>query len=102
MNPVTDTLPTSASLLSRLRDLDDQRSWNSFFEKYQQRVMNVARGCGLNHSEAEEVVQEVFKRVARTICNYNTAMRPGSFRRWLFNLTKWRAADQLRERVKFM
>jgi RNA polymerase sigma factor (sigma-70 family) len=95
-----DTLPTRVSLLNRLRDLEDSRSWDVFVAQYQQRVISIARSRGLRNHEAEEVAHEVFKRVARTIGTYQARPHPGSFRSWLFQLTRWRVTDQLRERHK--
>lgn len=93
-----DTLPTRVSLLDRLRDLDDAQSWDAFVTQYRQRVISIARSRGLRGHEAEEVAHEVFKRVARTIGTYQARPHPGSFRSWLFQLTRWRVNDQLRER----
>ena len=95
----TDTLPTRASLLERVRDLDDAASWKEFFESYFRRVIGIARSRGLNESEAEDVAQEVFKRIAQTIVTLRPSSRPGAFRSWLHQLTRWRAADQLRRRL---
>lgn len=66
--------------------------------QYRQRVISIARSRGLRNHEAEEVAHEVFKRVARTIDTYQARPHPGSFRSWLFQLTRWRVNDQLRER----
>ena len=98
--PKTDTLPTRMSLLDRLRNLDDAPSWKNFFERYEERIIRIARSRGLSDCDAEDVAQEVFKRVAQTICQYRTSPRPGSFRSWLYNLTRWRATDQLRQRAR--
>jgi RNA polymerase sigma-70 factor (ECF subfamily) len=96
----TDSLRTRVSLLDRVKNLDDARSWEEFFHVYDRLVQGLARQRGLGHHEAEEVAQEVFKRVAQTIHEFERAPRPGSFRKWLFQLTRWRADDKKRrERV---
>lgn len=97
----TDTLPTRASLLERVKNLQDEGSWREFFLRYERKVRNIARGRGLAEHDAEDVAQEVFKRLAKTIGTYKPTQRPGSFRSWLFKLTRWRAADQLREKQPF-
>ena len=53
------SLPTRRSLLSRLKDWDDQESWRQFFDAYWQLIYNTACRAGLSHAEAQEVVQEV-------------------------------------------
>ena len=93
-----DSLQTHASLLVRLRDLDDNDSWAEFYGTYERVVRGLARKRGLCDAEAEEVAQEVFKRIADTIHTYERSPRAGSFRRWLFQLARWRADDKIRER----
>ena len=94
----TDTLPTQVSLIERLKNLEDDRSWSEFFLRYEQKIRGIARSRGLAEHDAEDVAQEVFKRLTETIGNYKPGPRPGSFRSWLFKLTRWRATDQLRKR----
>lgn len=95
-----DTLRTRVSLINRVKNLTDDRSWTEFFARYQRIVQSVARSRGLSEHEAEDVMQEVFKRVAETIGKFSAAPRPGSFRSWLFQLTRWRADDKMRERER--
>lgn len=99
-NPAPDSLPTRVSLLERVKNLDDARSWAEFFHTYENLVRSYARRRGLRDHEVEDVAQEVFKRVARTIHDFHRGERPGSFRNWLGRLTRWRADDKLRERPR--
>jgi len=99
-NPAPDALPTRVSLLERVKNLDDAHSWAEFFHAYENLVRGYARRRGLRDHEVEDVAQEVFKRVARTIHSFEHASRPGAFRNWLHRLTRWRADDRLRERTR--
>ena len=92
------SLLTRASLLFRLRDWKDAASWEEFYRLYRKLVYGLARRSGLSHNEAEEVTQDVFKRVAETIHNFEPDPQRGSFRGWLMNLTRWRVADKFRAR----
>ncbi len=99
MNPEpASTLHTRPTLLFRLRDWKDAASWQEFYRLYRQFVLSLAQRAGLTRAEAEEVAQDVFKRVAETIHEFEANPRRGSFRRWLMNLTRWRIADKFRER----
>jgi len=98
--PPTDLLRTRVSLLERVKNLDDGASWTEFFRIYAGLVRSYARRRGLREHEVEEVAQEVFKRLARTIHDFHPAERPGSFRNWLGRLTRWRSDDKLRERTR--
>src|SRR5882757_5746859 len=95
-----DTLRTRVSLINRVKNLTDDRSWSEFFARYQHIVQSLARSRGLSEHEAEDVVQEVFKRIAETIGEFSLAPRPGSFRSWLFQLTRWRADDKMRQKAR--
>lgn len=89
---------TSATLINRVKDLDDNEGWRDFYDRYRGLVLNIGRQRGLTTAEAEEVGQEVFSRVARNIGAFETGGRPGAFRRWLGQLTMWCAIDAQRRR----
>jgi RNA polymerase sigma-70 factor (ECF subfamily) len=96
----THSAATRASLLFRLRDWQDGPSWEEFYRLYQKLVLGLATRSGLSRPEAEEVTQDVFKRVAETIEDFQSDPARGSFRGWLMNLTRWRIADKFRERQR--
>src|SRR6266699_907679 len=93
-------LPTRWSLLSRLKDWDDQDSWRQFFDAYWKLIYSTALKAGLTHTEAEEVVQEVVISVAKKMGEFKTNAAAGSFKKWLLNITQWRITDQLRKRAR--
>jgi len=96
----SESIPTRHSLLSRLKDWGDQKSWQDFFDTYWPLIYNVAAKAGLTNVEAEEVVQETIIGVARHIGEFKTDARHGSFKAWLLQMTRWRVADQFRKREK--
>jgi RNA polymerase sigma-70 factor (ECF subfamily) len=104
MDPETTTItdeliPTRYSLLSRLRDWEDNESWQVFFDTYWRLIYSVALKAGLRPSEAEEVVQETIICIARNIQKFKRDRRLGSFKSWLYRLTRWRIADQVAKRT---
>jgi len=52
-----DLIPTQKSLLSRLKNWDDQSSWKTFFDTYWRLIYAFARRAGLGDAEAQDVVQ---------------------------------------------
>jgi len=94
----TELLPTRWSLLSRLKNWEDQDSWREFFNTYWQLIYSMGMRSGLSHAEAEEVVQEVVISVAKKMGEFKANSRRGSFKAWLLTLTRWRIKDQLRKR----
>jgi RNA polymerase sigma-70 factor (ECF subfamily) len=94
-NPETvSTLRTRVTLLNRVRKWDDSVSWEEFHGLYRKLVYGLARRSGLPHADAEDVTQDVFKRVAETIHKFESDPERGTFRGWLMNLTRWRIADK--------
>ena len=94
------TLRTRPTLLFRVRDKSDSVSWNEFHRLYRRLIYGRARRAGLSHADAEEVAQDVFKRVAATIDEFHHDPARGSFRGWLMQLTHWRITDKFRSLPK--
>ena len=93
-----EIIPTRASLLSRLRNWDDQQSWQRFFDLYWKLIYSVARKAGLSDPEAQDVVQETIISVARHMPSFKYDPSLGSFKAWLMQLTRWRIMDELRKK----
>jgi len=93
-----ELIPTRDSLLSRLKNREDQDSWQDFFDTYWKLVYGVAIKAGLTEQEAQEAVQETVITVARRIPEFKYDPAVCSFKTWLLNLTRWRITDQLRKR----
>ena len=89
--PPTDSLvPTRQSLLSRLRDWQDQDGWREFFDTYWRLIYNVARKSGLGDGAAQEVVQATFIYLSRRMPNFRYEPARGSFKSWLRVVTRSR------------
>lgn len=93
-----ELIPTRATLLNRLKDWQNQASWQEFFDTYWGLIFGVATKHGLTRNEAEDVVQEVMVDVARQMPGFKYDPAKGSFKAWLLNLTRWRITDQFRKR----
>ena len=93
-----ELIPTRRSLLLRLRNWDDQASWQVFFDTYWKLIYGVARKAGLTDAEAQDVVQETIISVARKIPDFSYDPALGSFKGWLMYLTRWRITDHFRRK----
>lgn len=93
-----DLIPTRATLILRLKDWQDQASWQEFFDTYWQLIFKFAIKRGLTPDEARDVVQETMIAVARNMPAFKYDARLGSFKTWLLNMTSWRVTDQFRQR----
>lgn len=95
--PGTDSiLPTRQSLLSRLRDWQDQEGWREFFDTYWRLIYNVARKSGLQEVEAQDVVQNTFIYLSRRMPQFQYDRARGSFKSWLRVVTRSRINVYLR------
>ena len=89
--PLTDSLlPTRQSLLTRLRDWQDQDGWREFFDSYWRLIYNVARKSGLSDAEAQDVVQTTFIYLSRRMPKFHYDRTRGSFKSWLRVVTRSR------------
>jgi RNA polymerase sigma factor (sigma-70 family) len=93
-----DTIPTRRSLLERLKNWEDQKSWLEFFNTYWKLIYGVARQVGLSDAEAQDVVQETLIAVAKKMGQFKTDPAHGSFKSWLLLITRRRINDQFRRR----
>lgn len=91
-------LVTRHTLLERLKDKADDRSWQEFFDLYGRLIYSVACQAGLSHVESEEVVQETILYVSKKIEKFKATRAAGSFKAWLRRLIQWRIRDQIRRR----
>ena len=101
----TSSLPdtftgTRRSLLTRLKNWGDSEGWREFFDTYGKLIYRFAMKAGLSDAESQDVVQETLLVVAKQMPGFHYDPAKGSFRRWLFNQTRWRIADAFRRRQR--
>jgi RNA polymerase sigma-70 factor (ECF subfamily) len=97
LSDVPDYNRTRTTMVLGLRDLEDQKVWNRFFESYWKLIYHSARKAGLDDADAQEVVQETVITVTKKIGGFDYDRNKGSFKGWLMQTTKWKIADQFRK-----
>ena len=93
-----ELVPTRRTLIERLRNLDDQDSWQEFFDTYWKLIYCAAVKAGLSDPEAEDVVQETVTGVAHRMPAFRYEPEVCSFKGWLMHITRRRIIDRLRRR----
>lgn len=86
----------STSLIQRLK-VHDEEAWQRLLHLYVPLVFSWCRRSTVPAEDAADVVQEVFRAVARGIAGFHYA-RPGdTFRGWLRTITQNKIRDHFRE-----
>lgn len=93
-----DSVLTRASLLRRVRDVEDHSSWRDFHDTYRKLIYSFARKAGLSPEEAEDATQETFARLAQKMPDFAYDPDCGSFKHWLLKVARWRVLEQFRQR----
>ncbi len=91
---------TRKSLIARLENWEDQRTWDEFYQTYWRLIYAVAIKAGLRQDEAFDCVQETILSIAKQSKKQLYDPEQGSFKTWLMNMTRWRINDQFRKRKK--
>jgi len=91
---------TRKSLIARLDNWEDQRTWDDFYKTYWKLIYAVGLKAGLRSDEAFDVVQETILSIAKQSKKNMYDPEKGSFKAWLMNMTRWRINDQFRKRKK--
>ena len=79
---------TRASLMIRIRDSADKEAWRQFVQTYAPVVYGYARKRGLQDADAADLMQEVFRAVALSAHRLDYDPRRGTFRGWLYTVTR--------------
>jgi RNA polymerase sigma-70 factor (ECF subfamily) len=98
MSSTKVTIATRASLLARLKNPEDQRSWEEFFNTYSRMIYGLATRLGLSDSEAEDALQETVIKVAEKMPGFKYDPALGSFKNWLLTIARSRIVDCHRRR----
>ena len=85
---MTDSPPTRGSLILRLADGRDARSWAQFVDIYAPLVFQFARRRGLQDADAADVAQEVLSAVSRAMSRGQYVSGKGTFRGWLLTIAR--------------
>lgn len=85
---------TRQTLLGRVRDgNDDAASWRELDTMYREMLMRFCRARGLQHADAEDVIQQVFARLLHGLKAFEYDRAKGRFRDYLYRCVRNAIAD---------
>jgi RNA polymerase sigma-70 factor (ECF subfamily) len=88
----------ATSVLVRLRE-QDQGAWEKLVGLYGPVVYRWCRRAGLRAEDAADVGQEVFAAMARSVASFRRDRQSGSFRGWLWTITRNKLHDHWRSQA---
>ena len=91
-------IPTRKSLLTRLKNWDDQEGWREFFDTYWKLIYSVALKSGLSDADAQDIVQDTIVSVAKKMRHFKYDPEIGSFKGWLLLNTRSRITERWRKK----
>lgn len=86
---------TRLSLLARIQQ-DDSSAWKELVTLYSPLVDFWVRRTGISEDELQDLRQEVFFAVSRSINRFQPSGNSGSFRAWLWSLSRHKMIDWIR------
>jgi RNA polymerase sigma factor (sigma-70 family) len=96
--PVDESPLTRASLLVQIRDGANHAAWQEFVNLYGPVVYGFARKRGLQDADAADLMQDVLRSVSSAIGRLDYDRKQGTFRGWLFTISRNRIFNFLSAR----
>ncbi len=93
-------LQTRQTLLIKIKDLHDRQAWNEFVELYTPLIFGFLKNRGLVEDDALDVSQEVMRSIYRSIESFHYDPNRGTFRSWLFTVTRRRLMDFFQKQAR--
>ncbi len=79
---------TRDSLLLQVKDPGNRQAWEEFVQIYRPVVYRIAMARGLQHADAQDLVQTVFLAVSHSIGRWERSSPSTRFRHWLLRVAK--------------
>jgi len=92
---------TSPTLLNKLKDTDDEESWDEFYQLYSTLIVSFCRQRGLPEQMSLDVLQETMVSLLRVIPSFEYNKQKGKFRSFLLRIVDSRMKDLIRRQKKY-
>lgn len=89
---------TRPSLLERVKRRGDEAAWREFFAIYAPMISRFARSRGLSEDESEDVAQSCMEKLSQTMATFDYQQDRGSFKNYVFTLTRHEIASRCRRK----
>ncbi len=89
---------TRNSLILRLKETADAEAWFEFCEIYEPLILRIAKSRGLQNADANDLAQDVFVRIAKSVQRWEPGLEKGTFRGWIGTIARNLTIDFLRQK----
>lgn len=93
---------THFSLIVRLRQPGNQEAWHEFASLYEPLIYRLATRKGMQHADAQDLLQDVLVAVSKGIARFEVGGDKGRFRGWLFKITRNLIVNTLERRRRIV
>ena len=80
-------LRTNITLIARLKNLQDEDSWEEFYHCYQPYIFSLLRRRNLSHHDSQDLSQAVLLKAWKSLADFDYQVGKGLFRSWLATVT---------------
>ena len=91
---------TRETLLFRVKNQRDEKSWDEFVSYYKNYIYIVARNMNLDHHDAEDILQKVLVRLWEKLPQFEYSSKKGTFRAFLCTIIRNMAIDLLKKKSR--
>ena len=91
---------TRETLLFRVKNQRDEKSWGEFVGYYENYIYIVARNMNLDHHDAEDILQKVLVRLWEKLPGFDYSSKKGTFRAFLCTIIRNMVIDLLKKKSR--
>lgn len=100
VNPGEGSFSRTPSSLLAAAQRADKDAWHRLVREYSRSIYRWCRRAGLQPADAGNIVQEVFRAVARKLPDFRREQAGDTFRGWLRRITQNKLRDHFRNQAK--
>lgn len=93
---------TRNSLIVRLRQPGNQDAWQEFASLYEPLIYRLAARKGMQHADAQDLLQDVLLAVSKGIHRFEIGVDKGRFRGWLFRISRNLIVNAIEKRQRLV